>query len=256
MRTIERINPEEKKVTRDQFAPELKKLRKTTNLGKKQSASSFMPDGRKIHSSEKDLQNCILDHLFNEKESITVNDFSSLKGKLKEALLHFEFHQFEVDENDTISAEDFAKSLLSCLSFTQAHSYMRRIHDLELKGRVSFKEYVAFHRLIEKADIIKMKISIYRFLSKSMFRELWDDFQKFDQYCKENGASISDVQIDAFIQVLDDDKNGNLEYEEVVDVLEGKKNIGLGKEEKFKNDMKEKIEKYMKKFYRLVGWTR
>ena len=58
------------------------------------------------------------------------------------------------------------------------------------------------------------------------------------------------------MQILDDDKNGLLEYEEVVDVLEGKKNIGLGKEEKFKNDMKEKIERYIKKLYKVVGWTR
>ena len=182
MRTIERINPEEKKISRTQFAPELKKLRKTTTLGKKQSNASFVPDGRKIHSSEGALQKCILDHLFNDKEFITIKDFSLLKGKLKEALMHFEFHQLEVDENDTISAEDFAKSLLSCLSFSQAHSYMKRINSLDLQGRVSFKEYVAFHRLIEKADIIKMKIAIYRFLSKSMFRELCDDFQNIDLY--------------------------------------------------------------------------
>lgn len=178
-----------------------------------------------------------------------------LKSKLKEALLHYEFYQFEVDENETISAEDFAKSLLSCLTFTQAHSYMKRIHSLNLEGRVSFNEFVAFHGLIERADIIKMKIAIYRYLNKSMLRELCDDFQKVDIFCKKNNVIISDTQIDVFIKMLDDDQNGMLEYEEVVDVLEGKKNIGLGKEEKFKNDMKEKIDKYIKKFQRLVGWN-
>lgn len=54
-----------------------------------------------------------------------------------------------------------------------------------------------------------------------MFRELCDDFQKIDTYCKENNVSISDHQINTFMAVLDDDQNGMLEYEEVVDVLEG-----------------------------------
>jgi Ca2+-binding EF-hand superfamily protein len=54
-----------------------------------------------------------------------------------------------------------------------------------------------------------------------MFRELCDDFQKIDVYCKENNVTISEHQINTFMAVLDDDQNGMLEYEEVVDVLEG-----------------------------------
>jgi len=45
-----------------------------------------------------------------------------------------------------------------------------------------------------------------------------------------------------------------LEYEEVVDVLEGKKNIGLGKEEKFKKEILDKLDKYIKKAQKMVGW--
>mmetsp|Transcript_15572 Transcript_15572/g.17309 ORF Transcript_15572/g.17309 Transcript_15572/m.17309 type:complete len:246 (+) Transcript_15572:226-963(+) len=172
MRTIEKISPEERKVTRAQFAPELRKLRKSTALGSKQTNKSFIPDGRKIHSDENQITDTILEHLFNEKEHITIDDFSLLKNKLKHALLHYEFHQFEVDEENSISTEDFAKSLLSCLNFSQATKYLRRIHKLKLEGRVGFAEYIAFHNLIEKADIIKMKIAIYRFLSRSMLREL------------------------------------------------------------------------------------
>lgn len=254
MRTIEKLNPEERKVNKEQFAPELAKLRKSTALGMKQQNKTFMPDGRKITTNENMIINCIIEHLFQDKEFITIDDFNNLKSKLKHALLHYEFYQFEVDENETISAEDFAKSLLSCLTFNQAHKYMKTIHSLELPGRVSFPEYVAFHNLIEKADIIKMKIALYRYLSKGMFRELCDDFAKVDTYCKESNVSISDVQIDTFMKILDDDQNGLLEYEEVVDVLEGKKNIGLGKDQKFKNEMVELFDKYYKKFQKVVGW--
>ncbi len=158
MRTIEKVNPEERKISREQFGEELAELKKSTSLASKQTSISFMPDARKITSNEDLISSTILDHLFNGKDFITIKDFSSLKNKLKYALLHYEFHQFEVDSEETISAEDFAKSLLSCLNFSQASKYCRRIHSLKLEGRITFEEYVAFHNLIEKADIIKMKI--------------------------------------------------------------------------------------------------
>lgn len=96
-----------------------------------------------------------------------------------------------------------------------------------------------------------------------MFRELCDDFVKLDPYCSENNVTISDTQITTFLQVLDEDDNGTLEYDEVVDILEGKldslslgkKNIGLGKEDKFKREMIEKFDRYVKKFQKFVGWT-
>ncbi|CAI2370739.1 unnamed protein product [Moneuplotes crassus] len=255
MRIIEKVNPEERKINKAQFAKYLTKLRKCTALGLKQMSKSFMPDGRKISTDEDHISKTILLHLFNDKEYITIEDFCELKSKLKHALLHYEFYQFDVDEDETISAESFAKSLLSCLNYTQASKYSRRIHSLKLEGRVSFKEYVAFHNLIEKADIIKMKISTYRFLSLGMFRDLCDDFAKLDPYCNQNKVSISDTQIATFFKVLDEDENGALEYDEVVDILEGKKNIGLGKEDKFKREMTEKIDRYIKKFQKYVGWT-
>lgn len=164
LRVIEKISPEERKVSKLQFGPELIRLRKSTALGSKQHSRSFIPDGRKITSNEEQITECIIEHLFNEKEFITIDDFTQLKNKLKNALLHYEFHQFDVDENETISCEDFAKSLLSCLNFNQATKFMRRIHSLNLEGRVSYPEYVAFHNLIEKADIIKMKIGKFSFL--------------------------------------------------------------------------------------------
>lgn len=130
-------------MTKDQFENELTKLRKATALGSKQQDKALLPDGRKISTVETDLLACnkqVIEHLFKDKELVQIDDFMNLKRMLKEALLHYEFYQFDVDENGTISAEDFAKSLLSCLNFTQAYSYMKRIHKLGLEGRVSFEE--------------------------------------------------------------------------------------------------------------------
>lgn len=48
--------------------------------------------------------------------------------------------------------------------------------------------------------------------------------------------------------MLDIDNSNDLEYEEVIGVLEGRKNIGQGKEIELKNEIVEKAKTYIKKF--------
>jgi hypothetical protein len=70
----------------------------------------------------------ICNRLFEDKELISYKDFELFRNKLKLALRHYEFNQYDVnEENKTISAEDFAKSLLVCLPFKEAQKYYYRI---------------------------------------------------------------------------------------------------------------------------------
>ncbi len=93
---------------------------------------------------------------------------------------------------------------------------------------MTFQEYVAFNRFIEKCDILKMKIATYKYMTVEMLRELCDDFQAQDEFCLESGAKISDIQLEAFFKMLDVDNSEALEYDEIVGVLEGRKNVGVG----------------------------
>jgi len=54
--------------------------------------------------------------------------------------------------------------------------------------------------------------------------------------------------------MLDLDDSDSLEYEEVVGVLEGRKNVGIGKDEEFKNELVEKMNTYIRKFKKMVGY--
>ena len=104
-RTFKKINPEKETMTKEQFEVELTKLRKATALGSKQQNKSILPDGRKITTVEDDLLKCnksLIAHLFKGKEAIDIHDFTDLKRKLKEALLHYEFNQFDTDDNGMI----------------------------------------------------------------------------------------------------------------------------------------------------------
>ena len=156
-------------------------------IGKKQLNTAIL-DPRNISAGEQEFLDCnqsLIDLLFSDKDKITVDDFMKIKFALQKSLYHYEFYQFEVDDDSTISAGEFAKSLLSTLSFTKTNTYLKRIQSLSLDGRVTLKEFIAFQRFIAKADIIKMKIATYRYLDFGMLRDLVDDFESQDEYCKE-----------------------------------------------------------------------
>jgi len=81
-------------------------------------------------------------------------------------LRHYEFHQYDVnDENETISMEDFAKSLMVCLPYKEAHKYIKRVHELKLEGDVTFMQFLAFQRFIDDVDNIKEKVLLYRYIT-------------------------------------------------------------------------------------------
>ena len=79
-----------------------------------------MFDAWEIAANEDELKKCndaLINILFKDKEEIGIKDFEKIKFKLTEAMWHYEFHHLDPDENGTISAQNFAKSLLSTLSF-------------------------------------------------------------------------------------------------------------------------------------------
>ena len=53
-----------------------------------------------------------------------------------------------MDDQGTISAEAFAKSIISSVRTSKVDSYLLRIEELELDGRVSYSEYLAFMELL------------------------------------------------------------------------------------------------------------
>ena len=109
----------------------------------------------------------ICNTLFKGKEHITIEDFRNFRDRLKTALRHFEFYQYDVDEEkETIPVEDFAKSLLVCLPLNHAHTYLKRIHSLKLEGDVTFNEFIAFQNFIDQVDRIKEKVLAYRYITK------------------------------------------------------------------------------------------
>lgn len=174
-----------------------------------------------------------------------MKDFIEFREKLQTALRHYEFHQYDManEENETISLEDFAKSLMVCLPYNHAATYFKRIHVLKLEGEVSFRQFIAFQRFIDDVDNIKEKVLAYRYITIDQLKKLCEEFAAKDSYCIAKKVTISAEQVHALVQLLDLDGNGQLDQDEVVGVLEERQMLGQGRE----NELKEAIGSGLKK---------
>lgn len=72
-------------------------------------------------------------------------------------------------------------------------------------------------------------------------------FCKNNEWCKENKAKISETQTKAIFLLLDSDDSGELEQEEIIEVLIDRQSLGQNKEAKVKDDAKQLFQKYLKK---------
>lgn len=228
-----KADPKELKMNREQFSKTCSSLRKKTILGQKQTnkTNGFMPDARSIRAQEEDFTEAyeqITKELFQGNTHCSLKDFIDFREKLKTALRHYEFYQYGLtsEDSETISAEDFAKSLLVCLPLNHIGKYIKRINQIKLEGEVTFEEFNAFQRFIDEVDSIKEKVVAYRFITVKQLREIANEFQASDEYCKTHKVSITDVQVNAMVQLLDLDGNGQLDLDEVVGVLEERQMLG------------------------------
>lgn len=86
-----------------------------------------------------------------------------------------------------------------------------------------------------------------------MFETIIHAFNKDNEYCKYNKTEVTDVQAKALFLLLDVDGSGELEQEEVMEVLIDKQLLGQNKEEKVKSDAKEFVQKAFQKAKRFVS---
>jgi hypothetical protein len=74
-----------------------------------------------------------------------------------------------------------------------------------LKGSVTQQEYINFQRFLrENLDVLEEKIEEKGVLSKKKLKEI------ISEYCAKQKVSISNAQIDIFLQVMD--SNGMLKF--------------------------------------------
>mmetsp|Transcript_28836 Transcript_28836/g.51354 ORF Transcript_28836/g.51354 Transcript_28836/m.51354 type:complete len:417 (-) Transcript_28836:70-1320(-) len=172
-------------------------------------------------------------YLFKATKHITADDLFNCRDLVAEEICFYQFHKFEIDEDQTISAQDFAKSIIACMDSKRIDIHVRRAEEITVQGRVSFGEFFAFQQLLSESKKLEARLIIETQNSKALsLRKLVRIFLAAcheHRYLKEHGLTVSPIQVEVFLKLLDQNDNGFLEPEEFFDIIASKSNYGLGK---------------------------
>ena len=221
-------------VKKKQFTEIMNVARMKTAFGSELVGNWNLPDPRSTHLTEEeflDSTRSLIGLLFKGKSMIKFDDYLEMKELITEELLFYEFHCFELDENECVSADSFARSIVSYLHPSDVEKYLRRIDHMELSGKVSFSEFLAFQRTMDDIEFLEgrlmREVAIKGMsLSKSDILSIFRDCEGHSDFCTRHDIHVSEAQVNVFVDILDLNGNGFLEPEEFFSVLYSKATFG------------------------------
>ena len=141
-------------MTREQLIEVLPKIFLKSSSGGKQKSSTAV-DARAVKCSAEEIEATVsgmVHALFKDKKKITFQDVWSVRGMLREDLWHYEFNNFDPDENGTISIDDFLCSIIGFVTGRKVDRYMKQVDKVSLampNARVSYHEFIAFQHWLD-----------------------------------------------------------------------------------------------------------
>lgn len=161
----------------------------------------------------------------------------------------------EPDENNTISIEEFLCAVVGVVKGSQVNIYLKqskKVGDAMPDDRVSFDDYLAFQYFCEQIDLLKSEVNQYRYLDFEMFTTYVSHFNEKNENCKKRKVKLSDSMTKAIFIFLDIDESGELEQEEITEVMQERQLFGQMREAKAKEDARQFLEVAYKKVRKVV----
>lgn len=255
------IKKREGKLDCNQFIEVLLEAKKNSPQGKKIVGSNKL-DPRSTTISEEDFKESCLnlfDELFKHNKEITWHDFRDMKDLISEELLKYEFYRF-ASEDDTISIEDFGKSIVAYMPTSMIEMYLSRLESLGIQGKVTLQEYLAFMFVMQESNLIHQKLLLEHMehgeLERSHITKVLVDICKNSRFCHKNALKITDVQIEMFFRLLDLDDSNSLDPEEIFNLVSSRGTQGTS--QSMNPDFSEVVnefKKFMNAFLKFSGIT-
>lgn len=198
-------------------SPQGKRLVNTHGL---EPRSTFITDEDFKESCEN-----LFAEMFDSGFKMNFEHFLEIRQKISEELLVYEFFRFPVDDF-TISIEDFCKSLIAYIPASLTDMYLKRLTSLELAGRVTLKQYTSFMLVTQETHTLhQLLIQEYNrngALGKTKLMKVLKDVLKKIPNSEEKQLEISELQVEAFLKLLDLDESGTLTPDEIMYLVTSK----------------------------------
>ncbi|KAK7377206.1 hypothetical protein VNO80_02627 [Phaseolus coccineus] len=175
--------------------------------------------GLKVNDSVED--GGLVEYLFDKDGNgcLQHDKFVKFLRDLHDEILRLEFAHYDYKSQETISAKDFALSMVASADISHLSKLLKRVDVLNddtcLKdARITFEEFKSFAELRKK--LVPFSLAIFSFgeVNGQLTR---DDFQRAaSQVC---GISLSDNVVDIVFYLFDTNRDGNLNFDEFMRVL-------------------------------------
>lgn len=158
----------------------------------------------------------IVEYFFGKdgNERLKHDKFVTFLRNLHEEILHLEFDHYDVKSEGTISAKDFALSMVASADINLINKFLDRVdvldNNLHLKDmRITFEEFKAFADLRKNLHLMSFAIFCYGEVNGFLAKE--DFIRAASQVC---GISLTGNVVDVVFHVFDSNNDGNLCSEE------------------------------------------
>lgn len=195
--------------------------KKNSSQGKRLVSSNGL-EPRSTFITDQDFEESCKNLYFELIESSTEMDFNTfldIRQRISEELLIYEFYRFPVEE-DTISAEDFGKSIIAYIPASLTDMYLNRLSAINPTGRISLKEYLGFMFVVQETHLLHQELIHEHHkagaLGKTKLTNVLRRVLKEIPNSEQKGFVIGDGTVEVFLKLLDLDESGTLEPNEIM----------------------------------------
>ncbi|XP_058757938.1 calcium uptake protein, mitochondrial-like [Vicia villosa] len=179
-------------------------------------------DGRRLGVKISVENGGLLEHFFGKDgmNCLQHDKFVQFLRELHDEILQLEFSHYDHKKRGTISAKDFALSLVASADINHINKLLDRVDELDNKPhirdkRITFEEFKAFAELRKKLQAFSLAIFSYGKVNGVLAK---NDFQRAaSQVC---GIDITDNVVDIIFHVFDANRDGILSSNEFIRVVQ------------------------------------